>query len=143
MDIYTILIETHIGFAIVLFSLAIISVSIAVLSAVNPGADQANKKLVARANKVGFIENIFVALVTLTGVIAIYLGSFSFSELWLWMSLMIMVFYSLMLVLVTKPARSVVATNGSTIKAGMQVLFHVAHILLLILAVAFMLIRPI
>ena len=142
MDFYQILITTHIGVGILLFSVALVSVAIAVVSAVDP-ADKTNVVLVERANTVGFIENIIACMVTLTGLGAMFLGSFSLSELWLWMSLSIMVFYSLMLVLITKPARLRVAKGGSAVKTGMQVLFHVAHILLIIVSFAFMLLKPI
>ena len=142
MDFYQILITTHIGVGILLFSVALVSVAIAVVSAVDP-ADKTNVVLVERANTVGFIENIIACMVTLTGLGAMFLGSFSLSELWLWMSLSIMVFYSLMLVLITKPARLRVARGGSAVKTGMQVLFHVAHILLIIVSFAFMLLKPV
>ncbi|MDP6095583.1 MAG: hypothetical protein QGG67_06285, partial [Gammaproteobacteria bacterium] len=110
----------HIGTAIALGFLALVSIWIAVLTAVNPGVDQANKNLIKRANIVGLFENIVAVILTLTGVIAAILGSWSFSELWLWLSLMIMAFYSAALMFVTKPARLVVAKDGSAIKAGMQ-----------------------
>ena len=142
MDLYQILIATHIGVGILLLSVALVSVAIAVVSAVDP-ADKSNAVLVERANAVGLIENIIACMVTLTGLGAMFLGSFSLSELWLWMSLSIMVFYSLMLVLITKPARLRVARGGSAVKTGMQVLFHVAHILLIIVSFAFMLLKPV
>jgi hypothetical protein len=143
MDFYQIMIATHICVGILLFSVALVSVSIAVVSAVDPAADKSNAVLVERANTVGLIENIIACMVTLTGLGAMFLGSFSLSELWLWMSLSIMVFYSLMLVLITKPARLRVARGGSAVKTGMQVLYHVAHILLIIVSFAFMLLKPV
>jgi hypothetical protein len=142
MDFYQILITTHIGVGILLFGVALVSVSVAVVSAVHPAADRSNSMLVERANTVGLIENIIACMVTITGLAAVFLGSFSLSELWLWISLSIMVFYSLMLVFITKPARLRVTKGGSATKTGMQVLFHVAHILLIIVSFAFMLLKP-
>ncbi len=132
----------HVGLGIVLFALSLISVSIAVISAVNPDADQANKRLVERANRVGLIENTFAVLVILAGLMTVFTGSYSLGELWLWLSLVIMVFYCLMMVFVTKPARLVVADGGSAIKAGMQVLLQVAHVLLILVVYSLMLIKP-
>ena len=132
----------HGGAALLLFSLAIISVLIAVLIAVRPAVDQANQRLVKKANTVWLIENIIAGIVTLSGVLAMFLGSWSLSQLWLWMSLLIMVFYSVALVYITKPARQAVAQGGSEVKTGMQVVLQVAHVLLLLVAFALMLLKP-
>ncbi|MBT76600.1 MAG: hypothetical protein GY916_03635 [Gammaproteobacteria bacterium] len=132
----------HIGTAIALGFLALVSIWIAVLTAVNPGVDQANKNLIKRANIVGLFENIVAVILTLTGVIAAILGSWSFSELWLWLSLMIMAFYSAALMFVTKPARLVVAKDGSAIKAGMQIILQTGHFLLVVVAYFLMLLKP-
>ncbi len=133
----------HAGVAILLFSLALLSVLFAVLTAVKPGVDQANERLVKKANTIGLIENIVAGIVTLTGVIAMFIGPWPLSQLWLWMSLLIMVFYSVTLVYVTKPARLAVAEGGSEIKTGMQVLLHVAYLLLILVAFALMQFKPI
>jgi len=143
MDFYQILITTHIGVGILLFLAALASVSVAVVSAVHPANDEYNLVLVEHGNTVGLIENIIACMVMLTGLAAVFLGSFSLSDLWLWMCLSIIVFYSLMLVFITKPARLRVASGGSATKTGMQVLFHVAHILLIIVSFAFMLLKPV
>ena len=133
----------HIGVAILLFLLALLSILVAVLTAVKPGVDRANEGLVKIANSIGLIENIVVGLVTLTGLIAMFTGSWSLSQLWLWMSLLIMVFYSVTLVFITKPARLVLAEGGSEIKVGMQVLLHVVYLLLLLVSFALMLLKPV
>ena len=142
MSFYRTLSMVHGGAALLLFSLAIISVLIAVLIAVKPAADQANQRLVKKANTVWLIENIIAAIVTLSGVLAMFLGSWSLSQLWLWMSLLIMVSYSVALVYITKPARQAVAQGGSEVKTGMQVVLQVAHVLLLLVAFALMLLKP-
>lgn len=132
----------HGGAALLLFSLAIISVLMAVLIAVKPATDPANAKWVKRANFVGLIEIIVVGLVTLTGTIAVFMNSLSWSQSWLWMSLMIMVFYSSALIFVTKPARMSVSKGGSQIKTGMQVILQMGHVLFLFVAFALMLLKP-
>jgi len=132
----------HSGAAILLFSLAIISVLISVLIAVKPAVDPANSSLVKKANFVGLVELIVVGVVTLTGAIAVFLGSLSWSQSWLWMSLMIMVFYTVALIFVTKPARMSVAKGGSEIKVGMQVILQMGHVLFLFVAFALMLLKP-
>jgi uncharacterized membrane protein len=142
MDFYRLLVVMHIGMALVLFSVALTSVMIAVLSAVKPDPDQANVKLVDRGNIIGLMENMSAIVVTLTGVILVFMGSWSWSQLWLWLSLVVMAFYSIMLTFITRPARLAVAKGGSAVKAGMQVLFQVAHVLLLIVTFAFMLLKP-
>ncbi len=133
----------HAGVAILLFLLALLSVLFAVLTAVKPGVDQANERLVKKANTIGLIENIVAGIVTLTGVIAMFIGPWPLSQLWLWMSLLIMAFYSVTLVYITKPTRRAVAEGGSEIKTGMQVLLHVAYLLLIFVAFALMVFKPI
>jgi hypothetical protein len=132
----------HGGAAMLLFSLAIISVVIAILIAVKPAVDNANERLVVKANTVGLLEIIVAGIVLVTGVVAIFFGSWPVSQLWLWMSLVIIVFYSLALVFVTKPARLAVAEGGSAIKTGLQVVLQIGHVLLLIVAYALMLLKP-
>jgi len=133
----------HGGASLLLFSLAIISVLISVLIAVKPAADSANNGLVKKANTVGLIEFIVAVIVTLTGLIAVYMGPWQLSQSWLWMSLMIMVFYCIALLFVTKPARLAVAEGGSAIKAGLQVILQIGHVLLLIVAFSLMLLKPV
>jgi uncharacterized membrane protein len=142
MDFYQMLNMVHAGGAVMLFSLAMVSITIAVLIAVKPAADRANAGLVKKADTIGLIENITAIVVALTGLIAMLMGSWPLSQLWLWMSLVIVVFYALTNNYVTKPARQVVAQGGSAIKAGMQVLLEVAQFLLLLVAFALMLIKP-
>ncbi len=142
MDFYQMLNMAHTSAAIALFSLSMITVSISVLIAVKPAADQGNDEFVKKANTVGLVENITAAVVILTGLVAMVMGSWPLSQLWLWMSLVIVVFYSLTNSYVTKPARMLVAQGGSAIKAGMQVLLQVAQFLLLLVAFALMLIKP-
>jgi len=132
----------HGGAAILLFSLAIISVLIAVLIAVKPAADQANQRMVKKANTVWLIENIVAGIVTLSGLIAMFMGPWSLSQLWLWMSFLIMAIYSVALVYITKPARQAVAQGGSEVKTGMQVVLQLAHVLLLFVAFALMALKP-
>ncbi len=143
MSFYNILSMAHGGAAMLLLSLAIISVVIAVLIAVKPAADQANEGLVKKANFVGLIEIIVASFVTLTGVIAMLMGSWPLSQLWLWLSLMIVVFYIVALQWITRPARLAVAEGGSEVKSGLQVVLQVAHVLLLFGAFALMQLKPI
>jgi uncharacterized membrane protein len=142
MSFYRILSMSHGAAAILLLSFATISILIAVLIAVKPAVDQANKGLVRKANFVGLIEIIVAVIVALTGMIAMYMGSWSLSESWLWMSLMIMVFYIAALEWVTKPARLAVAEGGSEVKSGMQVVLQMGHVLLLFAAFALMELKP-
>jgi hypothetical protein len=143
MSFYRILSMAHAGTAILLLSLATISVLIAVLIAVKPAVDQAHKGLVKKANFVGLIEIIVAVIVTLTGLIAMFMGSWSLSQSWLWMSLMVMVFYIVALEWITKPARLTVAEGGSQVKSGLQVVLQMGHVLLLFVAFALMALKPI
>jgi hypothetical protein len=142
MSFYRILSMAHAGAAILLLSLATISVLIAVLIAVKPAADQAHKGLVKKANFVGLIEMIVAIIVTLTGVIAMFMGSWSLSQSWLWMSLMVMAFYIVALGWITRPARLAVAEGGSQVKSGLQVVLQMGHVLLLFVAFALMELKP-
>ena len=143
MSSYDVLYKVHGGTSILLLSLAIISVLIAILIAVKPAADPANEGLVKKANIVGLIENFVVVIVTLTGVIAVFMGTWAWSQSWLWMSLMIVVFYSVALIFITKPARLAVAEGGSAVKTGLQVILQIGHVLLLVVAFALMVLKPI
>ncbi len=143
MSSYRILSMTHGAAAILLLSLATISVLIAVMIAVKPAADQAHKGLVRKANFVGLTEMIVAVIVTLTGLIAMFMGSWSLSQSWLWMSLMIMAFYIVALEWITKPARLAVAEGGSQVKSGLQVVLQMGHVLLLFVAYALMELKPI
>ncbi len=143
MSFYRILSMAHAGAAILLLSLATISVLIAVLIAVKPAADQAHKGLVKKANFVGLIEMIVAIIVTLTGVIAMFMGSWSLSQSWLWMSLLVMAFYIVALGWITRPARLAVAEGGSQVKSGLQVVLQMGHVLLLFVAFALMELKPI
>lgn len=133
----------HGGAAILLLSLALISILIAVLIAMVPAADPANENLVRRANTAGLIQNIVVGIVTLTGVVAVFMGSWPFSQFWLWSSLVAMAFYSVALQFITKPARMAVAEGGSEGKVGLQVALQVGHVLLLMVVFASMLVKPV
>jgi hypothetical protein len=135
--------SVHGGMAILLFSLAIISVVIAVLIAVKPAADPANKRLLKKANTLTLIEFIVAGIVTISGVIAVFTGSSEWSQQWIWLSMTIMVFYTLALVLITKPARLDVAVGGSAVKTGLQVTLQMGHVLLLFVAFALMFLKPI
>jgi len=143
MSIDPTLSQFHSGAAILLLSLAMISVVISVLIAVKPAADPANIALVKKANFVGMIELIVAVFVALSGLIAMVMGSLPLSQLWLWLSLMVMVFYIAALVWVTKPARLVVAEGGSAVKSGMQVILQIGHVLLVFVAFTLMVIKPI
>ena len=142
MNFGPLLVIAHWSTGILLFALAVISVSMSVLIAVKPAADPANAKLLRKANIVGLTESIVAGIVTLTGLIAAFIGSWSLSELWLWLSLVIMLFYLTALKRVTKPARQVVAVGGSAIKSGMQVILQIAHLLLLLVAFLLMFLKP-
>ena len=142
MKLSPILNIAHSGTGILLFSLAILSVIFAVLIAVKPATDPANEGLLRKANSVGLVESLVAVIVTLTGVMMVFIGPWSFSELWLWMSLLTMAFYSAALFFITTPARLLVAKDGSAVKCGMQVALQIGHVLLLIFASALMLLKP-
>ena len=133
----------HIGASLLLFLLSMISVLFSVLIAVKPAADPANSVLLRKANIAGLIESIIAGIVLITGLIAVFMGPASFSDPWVWMSLMVMVFYIVALVFVTKPARLVVATRGSAVKTGMQVILQIGHVLLILVAFSLMLLKPV
>lgn len=143
MSFYQIVTMSHTGTAILLLTLALISVLLAVMIAVKPAADSANAKLLSRANSVGLIETIAAGFVTLTGIIAMFMADWPLSELWLWLSLLIMIFYMTMLKRVTKPKRQIVSVGGSEIKSGMQVVLHIGHFLLLLVTYSMMLLKPV
>ena len=143
MSFYQVLSMAHDGAAILLLSLALISILIAVLIAVRPAADPANQDLVRKANVSGLIQNIVVGLVTLTGVMVAFMGSWPLSQFWLWSSLVAMAFYSVALQFITKPARMAVAEGGSEGKVGLQVALQVAHFLLLMVVFASMTVKPV
>ncbi len=143
MNLHPVLGIAHGVTALALFSLALVSVWISVLIAVKPDTDQARTILMKRANMVGMIENIMVAGVALSGISLVLTSDRSFSELWLWMSLLVLAFYSAALIFITKPARLAVTKGGSAVKVGMQVTLQIGHILLLIVAFAFMILKPV
>jgi hypothetical protein len=126
-----------------LLALAMTSVVIAVLIAVKPAADPVNIGLVKRANFVTAIEIITAIVVTVSGVVATIKGTWSLTELWLWLSLVVMAFYLVALGWITKPARMAVATGGSQVKSGMQVVLQMGHVLLLFGAFAMMELKPV
>jgi len=132
----------HSGAAILLFSLAIISVLIAVLIAVKPAVDPANARLVKKANIVEMIEIIVAVVVAMTGMIAVVTGAWPWSQLWVWLSLVIMVFFIAALIFITRPARMSVAIGGSEVKTGMQVILQMGHVLLLFVTFALMFLKP-
>ncbi|HJP37412.1 MAG TPA: hypothetical protein QF901_15655, partial [Gammaproteobacteria bacterium] len=129
--------------AMLLVLLAMSTLLLSILIAVKPAADHANESLTKKANTVGLVENIVVGVVALTGVVMVFSGSWSFSQLWLWMSVLIVVSYSAAMLLITAPARSVIAEGSNAVKVGMQVTLHIGHLLLLIVAFAFMVLKPI
>jgi len=142
MDSHHLVYMLHVGVALLLFTFAMLSVVIAVLIAVKPGIDHANVALVKKANVVAIVENVIVGLVILTGVIAMLMGSWPLSQHWLWMSLLIMAFYSLSLVFIVKPARMAVGIGSSATKVGMQVLYQMTHLLMIMVSFAFMFLKP-
>ncbi|MDP6374705.1 MAG: hypothetical protein QF515_14040 [Pseudomonadales bacterium] len=142
MNIYNALGAIHLVMALLLFSLAIVSILLSVLIAVKPARDPANIRLVRSVNMIGLLEQLSLLVVTITGVIAALMNSWSLLQSWLWMSLLIVAFYGAAGQFVTKPARLAVAEGGSMIKVGMQVALQVGHVLLLIVAFALMYLRP-
>ena len=138
----TLLIIVHSGTAIVLFSVAMISVTLAVLIAVRPAVDHGNAELLRKAKTVGRIEGFVAVVLTLTGLITVFASPWSFSQSWVWMSLMAMVFYSAALFFITNRSRLVVAKGGSAVKCGMQVNLQMGHVLLLIFVLALMYVKP-
>ncbi|MCP4003578.1 MAG: hypothetical protein GY725_05230 [bacterium] len=143
LNSYEILSWAHSGAAVLLLTLAIASMLISVLIAVKPAADSANKGLRGKANIVGRIENLVVGVVGLTGVVAVFMGAWSFSQFWLWISLVVVVFYSIALEFITRPARMAVAEGSSEGKVGLQVGLQVGHVLLLIVVFASMVAKPV
>ncbi len=143
MSSHEILTMTHGGAGILLLALALISILIAVLIAVRPGPERGSEDLVRKANTAGLIQHFIVAVVTLTGVIAVFTGSWPLSQFWLWSSLFAMPFYSAALYFITKPARMVVEDGGSEGKVGLQVGLQVAHVLLLMVVMASMYAKPV
>jgi hypothetical protein len=133
----------HSGAGLLLLALAMISVVISVLIAVKPAIDPANIALVKKANFIGMIEVIVAVIVTLTGLIAMFMGSLPLSHLWIWLSLLVMIFYIAALIWVTKPSRLVVAEGGSAVKSGMQVILQIGHVLLVFVALTLMVLKPI
>jgi hypothetical protein len=136
------LIMVHTSAVILLTSFAVISILYTVLTAVKPGIDQANEWLVKIAHAIWVIENIAVGIVILTGLIAMYIGSWPLSKVWVWMSLLIMVFYSVTLIYVAKPERQALAKGGSGGKVIMQVLLHFGYVLLIAFAFSLMMFKP-
>jgi len=143
VSFYQVLSMAHGGAAILLLSVALVSILIAVLIAVRPAADPANENLVRKANTAGLVQNIIIGIVTLTGVVAVFMGSWPFSQFWLWSSLVVVAFYSAALQFITKPARMAVAEGGSEGKVGLQVALQVAHVLLLMVVFASMMVKPV
>ena len=142
MKSYPLLVLAHSGTGIALFLLAMVSVSMSVLIAVKPAADPANEGLLRMANLVGLTESVAAGLVALSGLIAVWLGPWSLSQLWLWLSLVIMLFYLTALKRVTKPSRQTVSVGGSQIKSGMQIILQIGHLLLLLVAFFLMVLKP-
>lgn len=143
MDLYNVVGMAHAGMGVLLFTLALFSISVAVISAVRPATDQANEKFVRWGNKLGTIECVIAIMIGLSGLVILNMDdAFSIDQLWIWMSLVIVTFYCLMLIYITKPARETVSSGGSAIKTGMQVLLQTAHVLLIIVAFSFMLLKP-
>ncbi len=142
MDFYKIMTLLHAGTGILLFALALGSIMISILIAVRPAVDAANVGFLRKANFVALMEQIALGVVIVTGLIAVFMSDWSLSQLWVWMSLLMMVVYGLILEFATKPARMAVAVGGSAVKVGMQVLLQVGHVLLLIVAFAFMAMKP-
>lgn len=133
----------HMCAGIFLFFLALGSVILAVLIAVKPGVDHANERFRTRANTFSLVESIVLGFVALTGVVAAWMGPWSFSEFWLWSSLAAAGFYGFALFFVTKPARMAVAQGSSAGKVGMQVNLQVVHSLLLLVVLVAMLFKPV
>jgi hypothetical protein len=143
MSSYQTLSMIHLGTGLLLLHLAVLSIVLSVLIAVKPAVDHANSALLKSANAVSLLEQLSLGAVTVTGLVAALLKSLPLSQPWLWMSLTIVVFYGLALRFMTKPARLAVVEGGSMIKVGMQVGLQVGHVLLLIVAFALMLIKPV
>ena len=110
--------------------------------AVRPAADAANEGLLKKANTTSLVQIIVVGIVMLTGVVAVFMGTWPFSQFWLWSSVAVMAFYGLALQFITKPARMAVAVGGSEGKVGLQVALQVAHVLLLLVVFAAMMVKP-
>ena len=142
MSLHPVLSMVHASGAVLLISLALLSVLLAVLIAVKPATDQTHTGLMKKANTVGSIEHAMLGFVALTGVIAVFTGSWSFSQLWVMMGVIIVTVYSGALIFLTKPSRLVVMKGGSALKVGMQVTLHIGHLLLLIVAFTYMLLKP-
>lgn len=144
MDSFRVATIAHLGLAFLLLGLSFASLWTVVLTAVKPGLDRANVRLTNRANVLGWMETIVAVLATLTGLWAMVLSDRPLAETWLWASLAVMVFYSASLLPITKPPRMRLAAGDSTTgRVGMQVLLHVAYMLLLLFTFALMLVKPV
>jgi hypothetical protein len=142
MDSFRISTITHLTFAFLLLALSIASVLTVIQIAVKPGPDRGNLRMLNRANALGWMETIVAVLATLTGLWVMVASGRPLSETWLWASLAVMVFYSASLLPITKPPRMRLAEGGTTGRVGMQVLLHVAYMLLLLFTFALMLVKP-
>lgn len=98
MEHYLILAKAHGGFAMLLFALAFVSLLLAALST-------ATKKVPGFANIAGLVETIVAGVVTLSGLVVMFVGPYPLSQIWLWLGLVIAVIYSVVLKRVVKPAR--------------------------------------
>lgn len=135
MNIPFVLAKAHGGIAMLLALLALISLAMA-LKALVTGS---NKGASSLANIAGLVETIVAGLVTLTGLVLIFVSPWPLSQAWIWIGLVLMVLYSVSLKRLTKPARLAVAEGDSAKKwAGFQLI----QLMLVIISFALMHLKP-
>lgn len=135
MNIQLILAKAHGGFAMLLALLALISLAFAFKS-LAAGSQTGVNKL---ANIAGLIETIIAGLVTLTGIVLMFVSPWPLSQLWIWIGLVLMVFYSISLKRLTKPARLAAAEGDSSSK---WVVFQAVQLALVLVGYALMILKP-
>ena len=135
-------ISFHISSVLVLFLLALLSITFAVLTAVKTSVDETNERLYKISIAIWMVEILSAVLVSISGLIAMYMGDWPFSRFWVWASLLTMVFYAVSLYFVTKPPIQSLAGGGNAVKLGIQVFMHFGYMLLIAFLFALMLFKP-
>ena len=142
MSLHPILSMTHVSAGMLLALLAVLSVVLSAWIVVKTFTGHAEEAPMEQAKLVARFEHVIVGFVVLSGVIAIFTGSWSFSEQWLWMSLIIMAIYSGAMIFLTNPSNLVIVEGETAVRMGMQLIFRFLHILLLMIIFAYMFLKP-
>ena len=134
MNIQLILAKAHGGFAMLLTLLALVSLAFALKSYATK-QNGVNKP----ANITALIETIAAGLVTLTGLVLIFVSPWPLSQLWIWIDLVLAVFYSIALKRLTKPARLAAAEGETSCK---WLAFQTVQLVIVLVAYALMKLKP-